>query len=317
MQHSSNIDPVVLEQAADWLMLLHSEDVTETEREACRRWQALNPEHARAWARAELLMNRVGQVPPNIAMPVLNRPASLNRRALLGKLAVLGLVVPAFWGTWRILETQGWSADHFTLNGQRKDLLLADGSQLMLNTSSAVDIHFDAERRLVRLRSGEILVNTAPDAHRPFSVATQAGKMTALGTRFTVRQYANGQTHLGVLEGAVLIKPLHADEQLINAGSQVTFTADEMSRVTSISSMVTAWTKGMLMADRMPLSEMIAELSRYHNGIVHCDPSIANVLVSGAFPLDDIDLSLRMLVATYPVKLSSRLRGYWITLGPS
>ena len=44
---------------------------------------------------------------------------------------------------------------------------------------------------------------------------------------------------------------------------------------------------------------------------------MANLRVSGTFPLADTDRSLAMLAATYPVVVASRLGGYWVTLGPA
>ena len=73
----------------------------------------------------------------------------------------------------------------------------------------------------------------------------------------------------------------------------------------------------MLLADGMPLGVLAAELARYRKGVLRCDPAVANLRVSGTFPLADTDRSLAMLAATYPVVVASRLGGYWVTLGPA
>jgi transmembrane sensor len=72
----------------------------------------------------------------------------------------------------------------------------------------------------------------------------------------------------------------------------------------------------MLLADQMRLDELVTELSRYRNGLVRVDPSVAALRVSGAFPIGDSERTLDMLVSTYPVDAVQRLRGYWITLIP-
>jgi len=51
-----------------------------------------------------------------------------------------------------------------TATGERSTYTLADGSSLMLNTGSSVDIVFDDKQRLLRLRAGEVLVQTAKDS---------------------------------------------------------------------------------------------------------------------------------------------------------
>ncbi|MEG1114671.1 MAG: DUF4880 domain-containing protein, partial [Janthinobacterium sp.] len=58
------IDPRVLEQAADWLMQLHSGAASAQQRRECERWRASDPEHARAWQRAEALLGKLGGLPP-------------------------------------------------------------------------------------------------------------------------------------------------------------------------------------------------------------------------------------------------------------
>jgi transmembrane sensor len=70
----------------------------------------------------------------------------------------------------------------------------------------------------------------------------------------------------------------------------------------------------MLLADKMRLADFVAELSRYRRGALYCDPAVAGLQVSGAFPIDDTERVLRMLVSTYPVDAVTRLHGYWVTL---
>jgi hypothetical protein len=75
-----------------------------------------------------------------------------------------------------------------TASGQRRSFTLDDGSRLGLNSHSAVDLLFDADQRLLVLRRGELLIQVAPDPHRPLRVRTAQGQVQALGTRFLVSQ---------------------------------------------------------------------------------------------------------------------------------
>ncbi|WP_205736818.1 FecR domain-containing protein [Acidovorax cavernicola] len=326
---TSKLAPRVLDEAAEWLMRLHDSAVTDEDRRACERWRQSHPDHARAWARAELLMNKLGGLPPALAMSSLARPANgsrnsngSSRRVTLGRLAALLAAVPAGWLGWQLVEMsdeRGWMAGHRTATGERRELRLADGSRLTLNTASAVDVHFDGTQRLVVLHAGEIFITTAPDpagVHRPFRVASAGGTMEALGTRFSVRKEAGGNTHIAVLEGAVRITPDRAEARVLPAGQQARFMADGIAPFSAADASVLAWTQGMLLADGMRLADFAAELSRYRPGLLQCDAAVADLRVSGAFPLADTDAVLRMLVSTYPVDAATRLRGYWVTLIP-
>ena len=315
-EKGGRIDPRILEQAADWMMQLHSGAANAQQRLACERWRASDPEHARAWRRAEALLGKLGGLPPELAMPALDRARGSDRgaarRAALLKLAALLAVVP---GAWLLAEQQGWRHDYQTATGERRDITLSDGSRIHLNTATALDVQFDGARRLLRLRRGEIAVQTASDVQRrSFVVATAEGRLEALGTVFSVRQ-ADGYTALAVQESRVRVLPqAGAASQVIVAGQQITFTATAIGQPAPFDPGALAWQRGMLLADDMRLHDFALELARYRPGIVRCDPRVAHVRVSGAFPIMDTDAALVMLVSTYPVVARTRLRGYWVTL---
>ena len=309
------IDPRVLEQAADWLMQLHSGAASAQQRRACERWRTSDPEHARAWQRAEALLGKLGGLPPELSMPALDRSRVLDRssarRAALLKLAALLAVVP---GAWLLMEQQGWRHDYRTATGERRDIVLADGSRISLNTATTLDVQFDGAQRLLTLRQGEIAVQTVADAqHRPFLVATAEGRLEALGTQFSVRQ-DDGRTRLAVRESRVRVRARSGAQHIIAAGSQVAFTAAAIGEPAALDGGALAWQRGMLLADDMRLHDFALELGRYRPGIVRCDPRVAGVRVSGAFPITDTDAALVMLVSTYPVAARTRLGGYWVTL---
>ena len=106
-------------------------------------------------------------------------------------------------------------------------------------------------------------------------------------------------------------------DRIIQAGEQATFSVQRIDATEPTTPATAAWTQGMLLADGMPLGVLAAELARYRKGVLRCDPAVANLRVSGTFPLADTDRSLAMLAATYPVVVASRLGGYWVTLGPA
>ncbi|MFJ4132249.1 FecR domain-containing protein [Pseudomonas cyclaminis] len=309
----------VLEEAAEWLMRLSENNLSDSERAEWQRWKVSTPERDRAWARAQLLQSKLGGLPPSLAMSALDRPSHPERRAALGKLALLLALMPVGWGSWKLAQSQQWTADYRTRVGERRELTLADGSHITLNTATAIDVRFDSQQRRVHLREGEILVQTAQDASRPFLVSTRQGRMQALGTQFTVRELS-ARAHLAVLEGAVQV--VLADNRqtapiIVNAGQSTEFSAQQFGALAATDRNVGAWAQGMLMADNMRLADFVAELTRYRHGFVRYDPAIADLRISGAFPISDTQRTLNMLVQTYPVLANGHLNGYWVTLSPA
>ncbi|WP_454723863.1 FecR domain-containing protein [Delftia acidovorans] len=322
----------VLDEAAEWLMRLHDSGATDADRAACERWRQADPQHALAWERAERLLGKLGGLPAALAMPALDRPRShrAQRRAAVARLAALLAVAPAGWLAWQAwyaADQRGWGADLRTATGERRTEHLADGSRLLLDTASAVDIRFDGALRLLTLRQGAISIETAADTatpHRPFVVDTAHGRLRALGTRFTVRQEGGradgGPVRLAVTEGAVevTLRGAASPALVVQAGQQTVLTAGGVAGQVAVPQPLqpeaTAWTHGMLMADAMPLAAFCAELSRYRPGLLQCAPEVRALRVSGSFPLGDTDRTLTMLASTYPVDVQTRMRGYWITV---
>ncbi|WP_229223458.1 FecR domain-containing protein [Duganella sp. sic0402] len=314
---SASVSPKALEQAAEWLVRLQ-DGATSADRAACEAWRSSDPQHALAWERAERLLDKLGAVPPELAMPVLNRAPDNARRAAITRIVTLLLTVPAGWAGWRYAQSQPWAGDLHTAVGERRMVTLDDGTSVTLNTASAIDVRFTDAERLIVLRNGEILVRSshAPDA-RPLRVRTGDGVMQPLGTLFNVRRH-ECSTSVSVLEGAVRITPASATSValVIDAGGQSRFNARHIAPVRAADPARSAWTTGMLLADQMRLDELVAEIARYRKGLLRVDPAVAALRVSGAFPVADSERALDMLVSTYPVDAVQRLRGYWITLIP-
>lgn len=321
MSGPAQIDPLILDEAAEWLMRLGEGNLSNEELRQWQQWRTSNLECERAWRRAERLLGSLGGLPADLALSSLDRPVSPQRRAMLARLAALLALAPASWLGWQLNEHQGWSADFHSPIGQRRQLTLLDGSRVTLNTDTSIDVAFDGQQRLVRLLRGEILLRGAADIQvpaRPLRVSTAQGRLQALGTVFSVREDA-GMTRLAVLEGRVQIElsgRAQATPRVVMAGQQCAFSASAIGALGTTDSSRIAWTEGMLVADRMPMGEFAAELARYRPGIVRCDPAVAGVRVSGAFPLDDSQRALNMLGQTYPVQVTSRLGGYWVTIAP-
>ncbi len=210
---SATPDTAVLEEAAGWLVRFQSETLSAADRAAFERWRGRSAAHAAAWARVEDMLRSFGQVPPDLGARTLRQLERPGRRQALRSGAGLLLLGPAAWLAWRELPWHEWSADARTATGEQRRMELADGTRLLLNTATAVDIQYTAEQRVIWLRAGEILLTTGKDpapVHRPFIVRTAQGSVQALGTRFMVRDERDG-IRVAVFEGAVAIRPAASD----------------------------------------------------------------------------------------------------------
>ncbi|OZI74426.1 FecR domain-containing protein [Bordetella genomosp. 12] len=304
-----------INEAAAWYVRLGSETVSQEDQQAWRHWLGHNDANRAAWDKVEQVCRQLGRLPGSIARPTL-AATKVTRRAVLSSIGLLAGVGGTSWLGWQTLPWHSWVADYRSAVGERRNISLADGSSMLLDTDTAVDVTFDAEARILDLRSGAIFVTTHPDPHhtpRPFIVRTRQGTVIALGTRFTVK--AEGDwTNVAVLEKSVRIAPNQGHDTLtLHAGQQTQFSDSAISPPQNSDLTTASWVTGNLVVFDMPLGELAAELGRYRRGGLTCDTDIAHLLVSGSFPLNNTDQALASLTQSFPIK-ASRFLGYWTRL---
>lgn len=310
------IDDAAADQAAEWLTLLMSGEFSQADRQRWQQWRAAAPGNERAWRHIEAVSARLRGLHGAAAYRALS-PVATGRRKTMALLLGLGVAGAAGALAFQSEPCRRLSADLHTGVGERRAWTLSDGTRLMLNTASAVDIRFDGRRRLLKLVAGEIMIVTGHaelGVERPFLVQTADGRVQALGTVFTVRQLA-GQTQVSVQKGAVQATPadLPRTARMLRAGEQTMFSSTHIAAPTPASTDNAAWTLGAIVADNMRLADFLAELGRHRHGVLRCDPAVADLRFSGVFPLTDTGAILAMLPNSLPVRISSRT-AYWVTV---
>lgn len=298
-------------QAAHWYVRLSGETGSDDQAQ-WRQWHDADPLHQQAWQRMQAVSGSFAGLPQRLASSTLLGAGQARRQVLYGLALLLGGGVLGSLG-WRSDTRREWSADLRSAIGERREVRLADGSRLLLDTDSAVDIHFDGQQRQVLLHRGRILIDTASDPQgRPFSVATRFGQVLALGTRFTVDIHER-HAEAAVLEKAVEVSLDPARRLRVEAGQRVSFDATGIGPLRSNDASVAAWQDGSLIAIDLPLGEVLKQLSRYRPGMLNCDPAIATMKISGAFPITDTELALSALEMAFPLQVRHRT-AYWVTV---
>lgn len=301
----------VLNDAVHWYVRLHDSSASEATRAQWQTWLTADPQHAQAWARIEQLQQRLGSAPAGLASVTLEQARQQQRSAI----KMLALLVGAGAVGWQGYRVSPLSVDYATRVGERRQLTLADGSRLDLNTDTRVDVRFDATQRLIHLRQGEVLIHTGKDA-RPLSVQTAEGRILALGTRFSVRQQP-GLSRVVVSEHAVEVRPQLAPQQMVrvDAGQSLSFAAAQCGALQPMTPDALAWARGMLVSVDWRLADVVAELARYRPGYLGCAEQVGELRLSGAFNLDDSEAALASLQDALPIQLR-RLTRYWVRIEP-
>ena len=312
-----NADPRLVDQAIQWMITLRFNVADDASTAAFERWLHTSAEHQQVWQRVATMNDDFNQLPAQVGRHALR--GARQRISRREGLKLLGLVAGAAGLTWLgrdYTPLPALMAEHRTATGERRWVGLSDGSRIQLNSASAIDTAFTSERRLVQLRQGEILVDTGIDK-RPFWVQTRDGHLRALGTRFLVREEAQG-TLLAVQQGAVAVFANGNEtnaRQVLNPGEHVVFNRNGIRPAVANGLDPWAWSDGVISAHNMRLDDFLAELGRYRNGLLRCSEAVAGLRVSGTYQLEDTDQVLGLVAQSLKLDVTYRSR-YWVTVSP-
>lgn len=180
---------------------------------------------------------------------------------------------------WRTVSTTG---------AQKKQVLLEDGTRIILNNESSVryPAHFTSKERLVYL-TGEGYFQVAKDHKRPFSIITPLTRTQVLGTVFDLKAYHGEPASLAVEEGRVRFGLLndHQIHQLFTKGQYGVFnTSGQLTRAEVRIDEVSPWKDNHLIFQSEPLDKIIPVLQRWFNVRIKVnDPALLKQSFTGEF----------------------------------
>jgi transmembrane sensor len=295
MDMSTSHADTVQQQAADWFAQLRSGADAET-RVAFARWQAADPAHAVAYTQVEALWGD-----PDLAAALFAGPPKMQRGAWLHRVATAAVIALSLGGM-ALFSSAGdaWLADHTAGSGLPQRVLLADGSHLLLDAGTAVDVDYSDRARRVILRRGRVLADVQPDTARPFTVAADEVTAQALGTVYTVARDDMGAA-VSVREGEVLVSH-GASSRVLQAGQALAAGGRQLQPVAAGD---LAWTENRLVFTDRPLGEVLTDLDRYWPGVIWVrDAGLASLPVSGSYRLDDPPAVVAALAAATGARVS-------------
>jgi transmembrane sensor len=185
------------------------------------------------------------------------------------------------------------------IGGQRR-IVLADGSSVILNTNSRLDVDFSGNRRNVHLTRGEAYFEVVHDKTRPFTVYADNYVVRDIGTAFDVHLSKKCQVEVRVTKGSVEVASAVGEHVsgpakslgVIVAGQDIVLGQKALRpEIVSTADMgrKLAWRQGELIYTGQPLAEVLADVSRYSDiKIELADPALENLPVGGAFRTDQI-----------------------------
>ncbi len=290
-------------QAQAWLVQLTSGELTAAQGEQFRQW-CQDPAHREAFARARRQWDQIAEAGKLMQPGPLQRtPADdrrrFSRRAFLGaaiaapaSLAVVAALHPPL-GLWP--SVTAIAADFHTGTGERQRVQPLPHVQMDMDTRTSVRRRPDAGMPVLELVEGQVGLQSTGGIGLTLMAGPGKILADAQPASFDVR-CIDGQVRVTCLSGLLRIEHPQGRMQLQH-GQQVRFDT-QMSGVVSdaVVSEVSAWTSGMLVFRRAPLSDVVDEINRYRRGrVVLRGERLAREPVSGRFGIDDPDAALEQL----------------------
>lgn len=313
------------DEALEWVVRLHTGHASDRDRRACDAWKDLSPAHQLAFRNAEALWKEIGHVGTAQRSPArAGRPARLHQHQWWPRLRrwslAACLLLATGWFLWEPLLHQYrlQTAHYRTGVGQQEQIVLQDGSRVILNTDTALDVVYSPERREIRLLAGEAAFTVTTDRDRPFTVRSGDVATRALGTQFVVRRHPDSVT-VTVSEHAVQVSTSTIGQGrplVLNEGQQASYSdAGGWSPPHAVdANRLSAWQRGRLIVEDQSLGRVIEELNRYRPGrILILNPALRTLNVTGVFDLTDPDAALRMIQHTLRIHETS-LSPYFVLL---
>lgn len=299
-----------LDQAAAWIARLRAGDSGRADQRAFARWLAADPANAAAFDRMLELWRDLGALralPLEIPAPA---PRRLRRRHLAGALAagtalVLLLVYPR--------STTPPPLELRTAVGGFDTVVLEDGSELMLNTDTALRVRLAADARTVQMERGEAFFRVAHDASRPFTAVCGPAQVTVIGTAFNARCEETGMEVL-VERGRVRFGGRRdaTAMRMLEAGDRAQFTrAAGLGTVETVRpAAALAWRQRRLVFENASLAEVMAEMQRYLEPTLRlADAGLGQLRVSGVFGTEDPGLALEALERSLELRIEGPAQG--------
>jgi transmembrane sensor len=279
--------------AAAWVIRL-DRHLTESEQAGLDEWLSSDPRRMGALARAQagwVSMDR-SQVYRAAGELRESRTARRWRKAipLAAAAAILVAVVTSLWA-W-----QGYSRTHFaTARGEIRQLNLADGTRVTLDTLSRVSVRYGAATRLISLDAGEALFEVAKDPGRPFVVQAGSVRVRAVGTAFVVDRRSDASVDVIVTHGTVDVwREAGSPEPAVRvaAHKRLVTTPVQAAQPAELTAAqlagAVAWESGVIDLNGRTIGEAAAEFNRYNaRSILIRDPALAAQTVVGQFQAND------------------------------
>ncbi len=233
---------------------------------------------------------------------------------LAASLTLLAIISVVFWYRYLRIEPIVYQTKY----GQMQTIVLPDGSKVILNANSRLEIHKDwgnTKNREVSL-TGEAFFEVAkkPATQQKFIVHTADLDVVVLGTSFNVSD-RNTKTKVVLKEGAVMLKLNNAWEEkakqevVMQVGEMVEFSKKENKIIKRKvnTERYDSWRENKLIFEDTPMYEIALLIQENYGLKVNFeDETLAKRKITGTIPSQNLQILLSSLETIFDVKIKQQ-----------
>jgi transmembrane sensor len=290
-------------EAIRWQSRLSDKKCSDKVKQDFDHWLASSPENADAFQMIQYFWDQLEDL-QSAAEPELKEARCFAKKSQASRryrnitltllLLVFGLVAAQ-----PNLALKTVSRHYQTARGDTVSINLSDGGSIKLNTDSDIRVADIFSWRKAWLEKGEAWFTIHHNSQKPFEVFAGKGHIWDIGTQFNVLNESN-KTTVTVQEGEVALGTDNIEELTLTASQQSGF--DNQGNVlekTEISpELIGSWRSGVLIFQNQSLTEVLKQLSRYHQAeFTVLDPGIQGLAISGRFSTTDLNETLNTLAS--------------------
>jgi transmembrane sensor len=321
--------PERFEAAAAWCLELAEGPLSDERQQAFDAWLAGSSDNLAAFERSSHLWRQVGEAAASPELiDVRERALATFRRSNQWRWArrgVTGRAVAAAVVVLLVLVGAAWwqsTPDIYRTGiGERRVVMLGDGSRASLDAATEVDVRMRGDRRELRLVSGRAKFDVARDPLKPFSVRVGDKLVVATGTSFSV-EMINGKLRVILYEGRVVVLDrlagagaaaevppalkgggegaalMPGHELVVGMSGQ---SQAQLTRADPVRSL--SWEGGQLVFEDEPLSLAVGRINRYSPRRIELKGAAGRMRVNGVFNTGDVDAFATGVEETLPVRV--------------
>lgn len=311
------------QEAARWFMRMRGAEPDHPDRGRFEAWLMSDPAHASEYSAYLAIWEDFDSAAKleSLAQAMERKKAErLEQRTRLGKAmthGLLGMMIILGSGLFGYKMWRAWEAQPVlqtassTGIGEIGRQTLDDGTALILNADTSVDIAYYRNKRTVTLHRGEVIFDVARDPERPFIVDSGHARVTVLGTRFAVNRLAN-LVRVSVDHGRVRVEAqdnsgnTRFEPVILSDGEVAEVSLEERpQRIRRSANDAFAFQGGTLVFEQATLGEIAETLSRYRKVPVRAQVNPTDsAKITAIVQVRDIEKFLKALPTIAPVSIN-------------